>query len=331
VRKSLDYCIETWDPEHRGILEEPHHNTYDIEFWGPDGMCGSFYLSALKSAIEMGKALGDDTALYEKLAKAGQTYLEENLFNGDYFFQEIRTKSKKGAEIKPFHFVPSPEADALLAAEGPKYQYGAGCLSDGIIGAWMGWAAGLGSILNAAKVGKHLESVFKYNFKKDLLDHANPQRSTYALGKDSGLLLCTWPKGGRLSLPMVYSEEVWTGIEYQVAAHLISLGKVEEGLTIVRAVRARYDGRVRNPFNEFECGHWYARAMASYSLLQALSGVRYDAVDKSLHVAPQIKGEFRSFLSTATGFGTVGIKDGKPFLEVKAGRIEVRKLVHREA
>ena len=47
VRRSLDYCIETWDPGHKGIVEEPHHNTYDIEFWGPDGMCTSFYLGAL--------------------------------------------------------------------------------------------------------------------------------------------------------------------------------------------------------------------------------------------------------------------------------------------
>ena len=128
---------------------------------------------------------------------------------------------------------------------------------------------------------------------------------------------------------MVYAEEVWTGIEYQVAAHLISLGKVEEGLTIVRAVRARYDGRVRNPFIEFECGHWYARAMASYSLMQALSGARYDAVEKTLYVEPQIQGDFRSFISTATGFGAVGVKNGKPFLEIKAGRIEVRKMIYR--
>src|SRR6266480_934979 len=39
AKRSLDYCIRTWDPDHRGGLFEPHHNTYDIEFWGPDGMC----------------------------------------------------------------------------------------------------------------------------------------------------------------------------------------------------------------------------------------------------------------------------------------------------
>ena len=98
---------------------------------------------------------------------------------------------------------------------------------------------------------------------------------------------------------------------------------VEEGLDIVRACRARYDGRIRNPFNENECGHWYARAMASYALLQALTGARYDAVERTLHLEPKIQGDFRSFLATATGFGTVGLSDGKPFLEVRAGHIDV--------
>src|SRR5690606_10299314 len=115
-------------------------------------------------------------------------------------------------------------------------------------------------------------SVYRYNFKRDLSEHANPQRPSYAAGDEGGLLLCSWPKGGRPSLPFVYSDEVWTGIEYQVASHMMREGMVEEGLEIVRTCRDRYDGRVRNPFNEYECGHWYARAMASYALIYGLTG-----------------------------------------------------------
>lgn len=48
VKKSLDYCISTWDPRRVGSIEEPHHNTYDIEFWGPDGMHNSFCYGALQ-------------------------------------------------------------------------------------------------------------------------------------------------------------------------------------------------------------------------------------------------------------------------------------------
>lgn len=51
----------------------------------------------------------------------------------------------------------------------------------------------------------------------------------------------------------------------------------------MRTCRDRYNGRVRNPFNEYECGAWYARAMASYAMLEGLTGIRYDAVDKFVY------------------------------------------------
>ena len=152
----------------------------------------------------------------------------------------------------------SPEALELLKEQGPKYQYGNGCLSDGIFGAWLAYMCGLGDILDREKVKSHLLSVYKYNFKRDLSEHVNPQRSGFALGSEGGLLLCTWPLGGQPALPFVYSNEVWTGIEYQVASHLLSVGCIEEGIDIVQMCRSRFDGRRRNPFNEYECGHWYA-------------------------------------------------------------------------
>ena len=102
-------------------------------------------------------------------------------------------------------------------------------------------------------------------------------------------------------------------------------GEVEKGLDIVRTCRDRYDGRVRNPFNEYECGAWYARAMSSYARLQALTGIQYDAVDSTLYIDSRIGDDFTSFLSTETGFGNVGLKDGKPFIEVKYGKIDVKK------
>jgi hypothetical protein len=219
----------------------------------------------------------------------------------------------------------SEEAKLLLQKEGPKYQYGKGCLSDGVLGAWMSQVCGIGRILDSAKTTSHLNSVYKYNLREDLRDHSNPQRPAYALGNEGGLLLCTWPKGEKLSLPFVYSNEVWTGIEYQVASHLMMEGEVEKGLDIVRTCRKRYDGRIRNPFNEYECGHWYARAMASYALLQGLTGVRYDALSGKLYIDSRL-GDFKSFISTATGFGNVGLKNEKPFLEVVYGDIAVKEL-----
>jgi len=326
VKASLDYCIEQWDPGHRGWLEEPHHNTYDIEFWGPDGMCTSFYLGALQAAVRMGRALGDDVPLYAELLRKGRHLMETELFDGEYFIQKVQWKNLRAKSPLEAQGGYSPEARELLEKEGPKYQYGRGCLSDGVLGAWLALVCGVGEVLDPRMVASHLRAVHKYNLKHDLTAHANPQRPSYACGAEGGLLLCTWPKGGQLSLPFVYSNEVWTGIEYQVASHLMLAGLPEAGLEIVRVARARYDGRVRNPFNEYECGHWYARAMSSYGLLQGLSGARYDAVEKVLYLNPALRGDFRCFIATATGYGTVGVKRGRPFLEVKAGRIEVRQI-----
>ncbi len=329
VKGSLDYCIATWDPDHTGVLMEPHHNTYDIEFWGPDGMCSSFYLGALKAAAAMGKSLGEPIPFYDELYAKGRRFLETELFNGEYFYQKIQWQGLHAGDpttVQSFGSGYSPEAVEILKKEGPKYQYGTGCLSDGILGAWMAEVCGVGEVLDEQKVQSHLLSIHKYNLKKDLSSHANPQRPGFAMGDDGGLLICTWPRGGQPSLPFVYSNEVWTGIEYQAASHMMKEGLVAEGLDVVRACRDRYDGRIRNPFNEYECGNWYARAMSSYALLQGLTGARYDAVEKTLYLNPAIPGDFRSFLSTQTGYGTVGVKDGQPFVEVKNGRIDVQKI-----
>ncbi len=331
VKKSLDYCIDTWDPRQLGILQEPHQNTYDIDFWGPDGMCTSFYLGALKAFIKMGKYLNKDIGKYKKLYKKGKKYLENELFNGEYFFQKIEYKHLNAAnpakEAEDKHYVGkySPEALALLEKEGPKYQYGTGCLSDGILGAWMTAMCALEDPVSTDKIVSHLLSVHKYNLKHTLEDHANPQRPAYALGQEGGLLLCTWPQGGKLDLPFVYSDEVWTGIEYQVASHLMLKGKVKEGLDIVKTCRNRYKGDIRNPFNEYECGNWYARAMSSYGMIQGLTGLRYDAVEEILFIDSQI-GDFTAFLSTNTGFGTVQFKNGEASLDVAYGEIKPQKI-----
>ena len=329
VKASMDYCIRTWDPRDKGIIEEPHHNTYDIEFWGPDGMHSSFYLGALNAIILMGKSLQADVASYESLAKKGKVFMETELYDGEYFIQKIQVtglNAPNPATVKSFGGEYSKEAKELLEKEGPKYQYGKGCLSDGVLGAWIGRMCGLNDVIDATKLASHLSAVHKYNFKKNLSEHANPQRPSYALGDEGGLLLCSWPKGGKLSLPFVYSDEVWTGIEHQVAAHLMLAGKIKEGLEIVKVSRNRYDGRIRNPFNEYECGHWYARALASYGYLQCLTGVRYDAVDKTLFIDSKL-GDFVSFLSTENGFGTVALKQGKPTLKVVHGSIPVEKVI----
>lgn len=333
LKQSMDYCIRTWDPRRIGALEEPHHNTYDIEFWGPDGMCTSFYASALNSFVQISKALkvkAKEIKPYEELLAASKAYMENELWNGEYFYQKVKwegLRSPSPLQAQSFQSTYSPEAQKILLAEGPKYQYGKGCISDGVLGCFMSEFAGLDEPLAKEKVRSHLLSVYKYNLKHDLRDHANPQRPGYAMGNEGGLLLCSWPRGEKPQLPFVYSDEVWTGIEYQVAAHLIREGCVAEGLDIVRTCRDRYTGVVRNPFNEYECGSWYGRALSSYALLAALTGARYDAVEKNLYIDSRVGGNFRSFLCTESGYGVVGLKDGVPFVEVRQGTIDVKNFV----
>jgi uncharacterized protein (DUF608 family) len=331
IGASLDYCIRTWDPQQKGLLEEPHINTYDIEFWGADSMCMSIYVGALKAATLMGAALGENVETYSTLlAKASRQF--DQLFNGEYFTQKTAWKNLRAPYPREDDDSPTyPEFLELATKEGPPYQYGEGCLSDGVFGAWLSSMCGMDDLLDQRKVENHLLAVHRHNLKKTFVDQANARRPYFACGDESGLLTCSWPRGGRPSLAMIYADEVWTGVEYQVASHLIALGKIDEGLEIVRACRSRYDGTVRNPFDEIEAGHWYARAMSSYALLQTFSGARYDAVEKTLYLKPIVKGNFRCFLSTATGFGTVGVENGKPFLRVLSGSIPYKDIKHTSA
>ncbi len=335
ARRSLEYCIGQWDPDHRGVLFEPHHNTYDIEFWGPDGMCSSIYIGALCAMGEMAEAVGkaDDAARYRGLAGAGARFMEKELYNGEYFYQRVQYRDLRDQSFAQLLRRPPPGAHApemlrLLKREGPRYQYGTGCLSDGVIGEWMAALYGIETPLDRRKVRSTLWAIHRHNFRRNLREHANCQRPGYAMGGEAGLLLCSWPRGGKPTLPFVYSDEVWTGIEYQVATHLIAEGRVREGLAIVKAARGRYDGHVRNPWNEYECGNFYARAMASFALVGTLAGFRYSAVEKTLRLAPRLPARpFVTFFSTATGHGTLTLSRDRLTISLNEGKLSLRRLV----
>ncbi len=321
VKESMEFCIKQWDSKRSGIIDKPHHNTYDIEFYGSDGMSMSFYLGAIKAFCVLKEAMGENPDEYRKLFENGKAFLENELYNGEYFYQKPIWKAEDYANLE------NADTISLCSAEGPKYQYGTGCLSDGIMGVWMAELFGLSDIVDNEKVDSSLASIYKYNFHKNLRKHANPQRPGYATANDGGLVLCSWPHGGKPSLPFIYSDEIWCGIEYQVASHLISHGKLKEGTDIVEACRERYNGTVRNPYNEYECGYWYARSMASYSLLQAYSGVRYNAVEKTLYYRTNNSSDYTTFLSTEKGYGLVTVNGGKATLQTVSGVIPVEKYV----
>lgn len=297
MKKAMAYTWRYWDADRDGVMEGVQHNTYDIEFWGPNSMLGSYYLGALRAMEEIAVRLGeaDLAAEYRRLFESGRAWLDRELFNGDYYEQRVNRQAPR-----------DPEGPAAATGAGgePLYQYGPGCLSDQLIGEWYATMLGLGHLLDPGHVRKTLASIFRHNWIEDLYSHHNPQR-IYAVDDEKGLILCSWPRGGRPADPFYYSDEIWTGIEYQVASHLIYEGMVDEGLAIVRAARERHDGRRRNPWNEFECGHHYARAMSSYALLLALSGFRYSAPEQRLAFGPRLHEQgFNCFWGVGSGWGT---------------------------
>ena len=300
VKRAVEYAWHdanphAWDRDKDGVMEGRQHNTYDIEYFGPNTMMGTLYLGALRAAATMAAYLGetDKVAEYEAVYESGRQKTEQLLWNGEYYEQKI--------EVAPLLLVP---ADLQSPHDPyPKYQYGKGCLSDQMLGQWLSHVAGVGHVLDPKRVRKAMQSVFKYNWRETMRDVPNMQR-VYAMNDEGGLAICTWPKGGRPELPTVYGDEAWTGIEYQVAAGLIYEGEVEAGLRIVEGVRARHDGIRRNPWNEFECGNHYARAMSSWSLVPALSGFQYSGSAQSMAFAPRVNGaNFRCAWTTGSGWG----------------------------
>ncbi len=315
-----------WDADKDGVMEGIQHNTYDIEFCGPNTMVGGLYLAALRAAAVMADTVGDAAAgnEYRALAERGAAAYD-TLFNGEYYEQRVQFDRQTQADR-----LTKINAGVPLDGDEPRYQYGPGCLSDQLLGQWFAHCVGLGHLLPAEHVASAAAAIHRHNFRRNLSEHHNVQR-VYAVNDEGGLILCTWPRGDRPRYPFPYYAEVWTGFEYEVAALLIFEGYVEEGLEIVQAARARHDGIARNPFDEFECGHHYARALSSWSLLLALSGYRYDAPAQSLAFAPRIhQEEFRCFFSAGTAWGLfTQTHSGSTYeatVEIRGGSLTLREL-----
>jgi hypothetical protein len=312
VKRALDFLIREDGSEPDGLLEGRQHNTYDIDFYGGNTMVGSLYLAALRAAAKMALHLGEReyAARCSALATAGAEVTMRRLWNGEYFVQQVD-----------------------LAQHG-KHQYADGCLSDQLLGQWFADQLDLGPLYAPAAVRSALQSIWKYNWAPDCgpqMQAHKPDR-WFAHAGEPGLFVCTWPKSQHLGQDSVlYRDEVWTGIEYQVAAHLLREGMVIEGLSVVHGIHRRYDGNKHNPFNEVECGDHYARALASWSCLLAISGFQCDGPAAALGFAPKLSPEdFRCLFTASDGWGTYSQTqdhDGqRHVLLVRGGAVSVKAL-----
>ena len=326
ARRALEFCWRPggWDGDKDGVMEGCQHNTMDVEYYGPNPQMGIWYLGALRASEEMAKHLGfEDFALEcRRLYENGRHWIDEHLFNGEYYEHEIRPAAGKDSVF-----------GMLISTMGatdptnPVLQLGAGCLVDQLVGQFMAHICGLGYVVDRGNVQKTLASIMRYNFKENMYGHFNHMRS-YVLNDESALLMATYPRGRRPERPFPYYNEVMTGFEYTAAVGMLYEGDLENGLRCIQAIRDRYDGLKRNPFDEAECGHHYARAMASWAAVLALSGFHYSAVENTITFAAS-SDPCRYFWSNGYAWGVcrqTPNADGSSTVEITVlhGEIRVR-------
>ena len=307
VKKSLEFAWspeneDRWDPEKTGVLHGRQHHTLDMELFGPNAWLTGFYLAALKAGAEMAEHLGEsgDAVEYRDLFERGRRWVDEHLFNGEYYVQLLDLSDRSVTDS-------FGASETYWDAEHReiKHQIGEGCAVDQVLAQWHANLYGLGSIFDPRHTKRALRAIFQHNFVRPMRDFPNPCR-VYCLNDEAGLIICAWPEGRRRPrVPVPYATETMNGFEYAAAAQMIQAGMVKQGMKIVAAVRDRYDGEKRNPWNEFECGSNYARSMASYSLLLALSGFTYSAPEAAIGFAPRLsENDFRTFFCVGSGWGT---------------------------
>ncbi|MCK5852494.1 hypothetical protein KAH27_05635, partial [bacterium] len=267
-----------------GIIEGTQHNTYDLNYQGPNTLIGALYLAALRAGEEMANEMGnkDFAKKCNELFESGKEWTVSNLWNGEYFIQKV--------DLKKY----------------PNHQYKDGCLSDQLFGQFWAHQVNLGYVYPTNYVKTAMEAVWKYNWAPDIGPYNKkfkPFRWFIKKEGQGGLLTCTWPQGDYIASGTSYKNEIWSGIEYQVAAGLIAEGFVTEGLAICYAVHDRYQPGFLNPYNEIECGDHYARAMSSWGVYLALAGFQYDGPNGSVGFDPVITPEnFKAAFTFAEGW-----------------------------
>lgn len=300
--RTLEHAIRRWDRDGDGLLDGELHNTYDIEFHGIEPLANGMFIAALRAGVRMAEHRGEHerAARWRERAERAAAAMDRVLWNGEYYRQVI------------------DDVDAH------RYQYGEGVLSDQLVGQFHASLNGLGDLVPRERLRSALQAIGRHNHRADLNAHESTQR-VYALNDEGGLLLASWPRGGRPAIPFVYCDEVWTGVEHQVATSLVYAGLADAALLLERTLRDRYDGTTRNPWNEIECGNHYARSLASWGLLLAFTGAQWDGPTRTLSFDPVHDG---SFLFTTEGaWGRAEVTGDEITVHVLGGTLRVDRLV----
>lgn len=342
IKSAVSYAwhpdnYDRWDPAKTGVLTGRQHHTLDMELFGPNSWLNGFYLGALLAGAEMGDAVGDPetAAEFREVYARGRAWMHEHLFNGSYFVQEVDLRDRKQLAIydqKGFgsNYVRGSIYDLYWSQEHGqiKYQIGRGCEIDQVLAQWHAGLYGLGDVFEPEQFASAVRAIYQHNFKRRLGDEANPCR-VFGLEEEAGTLMCAWPEGvERPAIPVPYSQETMHGFEYAFGCQLMMIGELEKGIEVFAAVRDRYRGHNRNPWNEIECGSNYARSMASYAAVLVLSGFEFDLSKGRIGFAPRIRcgSGFRSIWSTGSAWGSIDIRDGEARLTVSGGELDLTEV-----
>ncbi len=317
IKKSVEYLIGL-DGGEDGLLEGEQYNTLDASWFGPMAWISSFYLAALRAAEAMAREMGDGTFAERcaRIAERGRVGLVNELFNGEYFIHKPDPAHPKATNTNQ------------------------GCHIDQLMGQAWAWQVGLPRVVGEAETRSALQAIWKYNFTPDV----GPFREQsfikggrwYAMAGEGGVVMTTFPKGGVEQAAGTggfgyYFNEVWTGQEHQLAAHMLWEGLVEEALVITRILHDRHHALRRNPYNEVECSDHYTRAMASHGTFLAACGYEHHGPQGHLGFAPRLSPHaFRAPFTTAEAWGTFAQEraNGKQraTIEVRYGRVRLRTL-----
>lgn len=324
AKRALAYAWRPggWDESKSGVMDGVQHNTYDDEFYGPNSMCSTWYLAALRAMERMAIAMGDQNLADEchRMGEQGSSWIDANLFNGEFYIQKIRgvSEDKIASGLR--------QGYASKDTVNPQFQIGGGCFVDQLIGQHAATVLGLGTLLDPDHILKTLASIHRYNCKPSLAHYATMQR-VYALDDEAGLIICDYTKGDRPEEPLFYFSEVWTGLEYSVAVLMMANGMINEGVQCYRNARRRYNGENRNPYAELEYGRHYTRPMASWAAIPVLSGFRYDARAGRMDLLPRLNtAHFQCFWSTPTAWGNFELTSHTLTLTPVVGSVSLKQL-----
>lgn len=310
-----------WDENGDGVLEGVQFHTLDMELFGENSWLQGFYLLALDCASKIASFLGDKqrSKKYRCLYERGKAWTNENLFNGEYFGQKIDLKDKALLEKYSMTDKYWNEETGEI-----KYQIGDGCIIDQMLADWHAAIIGIEGVFDCKKKEKALKSLYKYNFKPSMRSVTNTFRN-FAVNDEAGTVICSFPDGRIKPLhPILYHSETMTGFEYALGGLMLSEGFMVEGETIIKAVRDRYNGGKRNPWSEIECGHHYARSMASFALLPIYSGFSFDMTENYIGFKPIYNQEGSYLWSIANAYGEICFFAGKTRLSVFDNEIVLR-------